>query len=86
MEVELFYQAIYSSKINTVEQNKVMDTFLEDQNIKKLTNEQKQLCEGNISEIEIKEVVKKMKNDKTPGIDGLPVEVYTFFGELLGHF
>ena len=86
LEVEMFYQALYSSKINTVEQNKVMDTFLEDQNIKKLTNEQKQLCEGNISEIEIKEVVKKMKNDKTPGIDGLPVEVYKFFWELLGHF
>ena len=35
---------------------------------------------------EIKTVFKKMKHDKTPGIDGIPVEFYAFFWNDLGHF
>ncbi len=47
---------------------------------------QKQSCEGNISELEIKDAIKHMKNDKSPGTDGFPIEFYRFFWKDLGHF
>ena len=55
-----------------------IDRFLDNTYIKQLTDQQKQLCEGNITSEEIKSVIKNMKTDKTPGIDGIPVEFYRF--------
>ena len=45
----------------------------------KLEEPDQNFCERPISEKEAKEVVKNMKNNKTPGTDGFPVEFYKFF-------
>ena len=45
-----------------------------------LTNLQKELCHGQLTEEELFEAVKYFQPGKTPGLDGIPVEVYqTFF-------
>ena len=50
----------------------------------KLTEQQRQKCEGLIYEQEARAVIKNMKNDKTPGTDGLPAEFYKIFWQDIG--
>ena len=57
----------------------MLEKFLTNKNIKKLDPEDKNSCEGEIKESEAKIVLKNMKNNKTPGTDGFPVEFYKFF-------
>ena len=52
----------------------------------KLTDEQKELCEGNLTFNECAESLKSMKNGKSPGSDGYTVDFYNFFGMILDHF
>ena len=53
--------------------------FLNTSNVIKLNDTQKEKCEGPILKEEVKVAIKLMKNNKTPGIDGLPCEFYKFF-------
>ena len=71
--------------MNQNEENNI-DIFLEDQIITKLSEEQKQSCELTVNNQEIKDAMKHMKNDKTPGIDGIPIDFYKCFWVDLGHF
>ena len=64
--------------MNHNEENNI-DIFLEDQIITNLSEEQKQSCELTVINQEIKDAMKDMKNDKTPGIDGIPIDFYNFF-------
>lgn len=41
------------------------------------------MCESDLSVKEIKDALFSMKTGKSPGIDGISVEFYTHFGELL---
>jgi hypothetical protein len=45
--------------------------FINDNDIPKLDEEDRELCEGKISEGECVEVMKTFKNEKSPGTDGL---------------
>ena len=45
----------------------------------KLSDEQKQLCEGLVSEQECLNSLKNMQNGKSPGCDGFTVDFYKFF-------
>lgn len=51
---------------------------------KKLTTEQQQICEGNLTLDEITKAQKEFKLGKTPGIDGIPIEFYRTFWDLIG--
>ena len=53
--------------------------FINNLNIPKLTEEDKLLCEQDISENEILLSIKQLKNGKSPGTDGLTAEFYKFF-------
>jgi hypothetical protein len=50
----------------------------------KLTEEQKYLCEGNITFKECAQSLKLMTNGKSPGSDGFTVDFYNFFWEDIG--
>ena len=50
----------------------------------KLTDEQAQLCEGEVSYDEITQAVSQTQNDRSPGTDGLTYEFYNSFWQLLG--
>ena len=83
-EQKRFYNNIYSSKVSG---NPCLRAkFFTNKNIKKLDPEDKISCEGEITESEAKIVLKNMKNNKTPGTDGFPVEFYKFFWNDISSF
>ena len=84
-EANKIYKTLYSSKINYADYNELNERFLDDHLINKITEEQKLLCEGNITIDEIKSTLMEMKHDKSPGIDGIPIEVYKVLWNDLGH-
>ena len=55
---------------------KIGETFLSNLNIPKLSEEQKQSCEGEISLEEIKLILDSFQKNKSPGSDGIPIEFY----------
>jgi Reverse transcriptase (RNA-dependent DNA polymerase) len=57
--------------------------FLND--VPKLLDDDRFLCEGPISNNECIEAIKVMKNEKSPGSDGLPAEFYKHFFHLFGN-
>ena len=74
-----FYKELYS-KVPT---DKVAQDRLLNLLDRKLTNEQRDSCEGQLTVGECLVAVKSMTNGKTPGSDGLPKEFYLSFWDLL---
>jgi len=75
-----FYTNLYSTT-NPCTQH--IQEYLDNVNLPYLPPEQQQLCEGDITIQECEEAVNKIKNNKSPGEDGLPVEFYkTFWNEI----
>ena len=73
-----FYKKLYTSK--RVDLNgEDSKGFFENENIPKLSGELKEICEGRVRIEEITEVLKPFKDNKVPGIDGLPAEFYKAF-------
>ena len=78
--IEKYYTELYQS--NNVA-NEEIDEFLKPLKMRALSNADAVCCEGMISENECKIAIDSMKNNKSPGIDGLPVEFYrTFWDDL----
>ena len=84
-EIQHFCEKLYSKTIHQPH-SREYTIFLNENNIRKLTYDQKMSCEGNITYEEVQEIIKDMKNEKTPGIDGFPVEFYNFLGVDIGQF
>ena len=59
---------------------------IQDENLKKLTNDKKESIEGELTLTEIAFSLKKMKNDKSPGLDGFTREYFKFFWIKLKYF
>ena len=74
-EQKRFYHDLYKSKSTVMDCN-IGETFLSNLNIPKLSEEQKQSCEGEISLEEIKLILDSFQNNKSPGSDGIPIEFY----------
>ena len=78
-ETRQFYVDLYTEE--GIEES-AQDTMLN--KIKsKLTDEQAQSCEGEVSYDEITEAVSQTQNDRSPGTDGLTYEFYKSFWHLL---
>ena len=60
-----------------------IESFLRDLNIPKLSEEQKLSCEGKITSEECALILENFQNNKSPGNDGIPVEFYRKFWQLL---
>ena len=72
-----FYSELYSSKTPT---NESVTDFVSSVNIeRKLTNEERDICEGVITTKECDCAIKKMQKNKAPGLDGLTIEFYKYF-------
>ena len=52
-------------------------------NLNRLSEQQSNSCEGPITEEELRIAVNSFKTGKSPGIDGLPIEIYKTFFECL---
>ena len=67
-----FYKDLYSEE--SIDDSMV-NTFLDDTNLPRLPPDIVEHCEGVLSLEQAKEDVSLMKNDKTPGSDGLPARI-----------
>ncbi len=72
-----FYKDLYKKSIH-FEKNK-LDDFLADVNIPKLSEDDSNICEGIITETECGIALKGMKNDSSPGLDGITTGWYKMF-------
>ena len=73
-----YYNKLFSSK--TIDDTKIAKYLDETELNYKITPEEADLCEDNISEEECYNVINKyIKINKTPGHDGLPIEFYRIF-------
>ena len=75
-ETKSYYKTLYSKDITL---NNDTDTFLTDFNQSILNEDDKDSCEGLISEAECSSALKDMNNGKSPGSDGLTTEFYKIF-------
>ena len=73
-----FYMNLYSSQMDDINANSEQTDFFVDGN-PKLSSEQSNEMEGQITEAELLNALKSCSNGKSPGSDGYSVEFYKFF-------
>ena len=83
--IETYYSNLFRSRDTELNNIKIEDLF-PNQDINKLTDEQKLDLEGELTIKEIGVALKNMKNDKSPGLDGFTSEFFKFFWSKLKYF
>ena len=78
-----FYENLYTSKGQCSDEQ--FQEFTEDLTIPRLENEEKQSCEGLMTIGECGKVIKTMKNNKSPGNDGITIEFHKIFWPHIGN-
>jgi len=78
MEIEVnYYKKLYTS---TNPDNKKLKKYIENTKVQnKVSNNESNKCEGEITIEEYTNAILKMKLNKAPGLDGLSVEFYRIF-------
>lgn len=79
-EIETFYEELYSIKEINSEILKEVLSFMD----KKLEG-QHALLSQDFTILEIQEALRGFKRGKSPGLDGLPLEFYMTFWDILAH-
>ena len=82
-EQERFYKNLYKSSRTDPDIALKISSFLNDLNIPTLSEDQKNICEGKISAEECYRLLDSFDINKTPGIDGIPIEFYKIFWPLI---
>jgi hypothetical protein len=81
-EQKKFYQTLYSeTKINTENEiEEATKTFLDNETCKNLVSEDNaEMLDNEITMQEVAKAVQALPNGKSPGLDGIPVEIYKLF-------
>ena len=63
----------------------MLNSFLNNSEIRKLTNNEAQICEGKLTVDECYKSLQLFENNKSPGNDGLTAEFYRAFWQTLGN-
>ena len=80
-EIKNFYSSLYAKR----NQETSKYNFFDD-SIYKLKEENKLKCEGKLTLYECEQALKQMKNNKSPGSDGITIEFYnTFWDDIKTH-
>ena len=74
-----YYQNLYSEKFEFTEKSRNFEDFCANIEIPQITEHEKISCEGPVTEQELSNALKGMKNDSSPGLDGLPASFYKVF-------
>ena len=82
-EIQLFYANLSDKKVDHSDEN-LIDPFLSTVNTSKLTDEQRDSIDKQLTMSECFTALKTFKKNKTPGNDGLTVEFYLAFWPLVG--
>ena len=77
-EEKKFYEDLYTSKIDQCDAD-ASNSFLKPEIIPQINDIDKQICDAPLKLEELMKAVKELKNDKTPGNDGLTSNFYKFF-------
>lgn len=80
LEQKKFYNNLYLSRNTDCGDNSFFDHNV------RLTEEQKEFCEGNLTLNECSKALQLMQNGKSPGSDGFTVDFYKFFWKDIGVF
>ena len=83
-ELKDFYKDLYDNKDPDIGVND-LHNYTKNLNIPKLSNHQQLLCEGQLTYTECYNVLGQLKNNKSPGNDGLTAEFYKHFWPILGN-
>lgn len=73
-----YYEQLYDSTTSPNKSEKIKQ-FLQQINLTKLDQNESKVIAETITEEEIKNTIKKLKNNKSPGPDGFPGEFYKYF-------
>ena len=85
-ECETFYKHLYSSKIDS-QNEEYNNIFFETPTEKKLNETEQESCEGLLTKAECLKALKDMECNKTPGSDGLPADFYkVFWNDITDYF
>ena len=84
-EIKLFYENLYKAKDDQLGDDN-MDEYLACDDTPKLSEADSNSIEGNINIAEATEVLKNMKNNKSPGTSGFGADFYKVFWKKLGVF
>lgn len=71
-----FYNNLYTSRYCDNSAKLFFDSVNQ---IKVISLEDKEACDGGIAQSEIEQAIKSLKNNKSPGSDGLTAELYKMF-------
>ena len=85
-ELEKFYSDMYTSRVEVtegVEERRSFEFFIDSVDIPKLSDEDQQLLEKDLTLEELKEAVSSFSDNKTPGEDGFTKEFYETFFDLI---
>ncbi len=74
-----YFAELYTNKVDSNNLDEKIESFLGGSELPTLTEEQKHECEGLLTEKEVLEALKEMKNGSSPGCDGLSTEFIKFF-------
>ena len=77
------YRSLYEPSSNN-EEISASEIFFQNKLIKPLSGESAKTCEGKVTKEECINSLNEMKNDKSPGSDGLTSEFYKRFWEEIG--
>ena len=77
--ISKYYEKLYKEEEYDIETQEWFLKFID----KKLSSEDCKILEAEISEIEIYHAIVNMNKNKSPGIDGLPIEFYVKFWKII---
>ena len=80
-ETHTFYKTLYTAQAT----DPYKQTEFLNMPTPTLTQPDRNLCEGHITENELQTALKTMENNKSPGLDGLSTNFYKHFWPILGH-
>ena len=84
-EIERFYSDLCKSDTLSPSEN-MLNSFLKNPDVPKLSQVDVQVCEGKLTVSECFKSLQLFQNNKSPGNDGLTVEFYKAFSNVLGEF
>ena len=80
------FERLYSESDVNANTNVCLDTYLNNINIPKISEESQQICDKTIDFDEVCKAVDGLANNKSPGMDGIPVEFYKKFWNQIGEY
>ena len=85
-EAKSYYEKLYSEQEHIKDEDSELTFDLQNCDITKLNETQKNMIEGLLQYNEVAQTLKNMNNDKSLGIDGFSTNFYRVFWGKIGHF